>query len=942
MARGSRRSARSGSQSLHAWVQAVTIASASEAVVGRGAELDAIREFFGPRLERPGALLLEGDAGIGKTTLLAAAEEEARRRGWHVLACRPAAAEAQLAFAALTDAFGEVLDGDSATLPEPQRAALLGAVRRADKDVDRLALSMGVLNLLHGLARGGPVALVVDDVQWLDEPSARAFSFALRRLTAEPVVVIASRREGESLPRPFEEAARAIGLSRLPVRALSLGAIARIIRAQLSVSFSRPVLLRIYDAAGGNPFFALELARAAAEAAERGDVLAIPESLRELVLIRLAALPDETHAALLVVAALGQPRSSIVAAAVEDWEDALAPAIDAGVLELVGGRVRFTHPLLGSAVYADAPEHHRRSVHRALADVADEAEQRGWHLALGTERPNERVAAKVANAAVAAAARGAPETAAELAKQARRLTPPSRLDLRATRALDEAAYAWSAGDAQRSEATLLELIESLPPSPVRAAARQLLVKILDDVEETLAQLDLALEDAAGAPAVEASVLNLRARQRTWGGDFAGAIADSQAAATRAAVAGSAAELAVALAREAHARACAGEPVPHKLLERAVALERSLDQRIPLGESPTRVRGVCALWDDDLDTAWSLLTSLDRHAQTRSESWRAILLDTLAEVELRRGRTGEALRAVDEATEIAAYWGVVHAEAAVLATAALVKGTVGDVDEARHAAERALELMRPVGYDVIVRSAERALGFLELSLGDAAAAHAVLEPLIMRSGLGHPTAEAAAADEIEALLGMGKVADAETLLAAFAAQAERTRRPRASAAAARSAALAAAARDDLDEALGHADRAVMLAAAAEPLEQGRALLVLGLVRRRAKRRRGAREALESALAVFDALPAPLWAQRTRAELERIGGRRGSAGELTPSERRVADLVLAGKTNREIATELFITVHTVEKALTRAYGKLGVRSRTELARKLADLKATPPKR
>src|SRR5207253_531088 len=175
------------------------------------------------------------------------------------------------------------------------------------------------------------------------------------------------------------------------------------------------------------------------------------------------------------------------------------------------------------------------------------------------------------------------------------------------------------------------------------------------------------------------------------------------------------------------------------------------------------------------------------------------------------------------------------------------------------------------------------------LGDAAAAHAVLEPLITRSGLGQPTAEAAAADEIEALLGMGKVADAEALLAAFAAQAERTRRPRALAAIARSTALAAAARDDLDEALAQAERAVELAAASEPLEWGRALLVLGLVRRRAKRRRAAREALESALAVFDALPAPLWAGRARAELERIGGRRGSAGELTPSERGDADSV-----------------------------------------------------
>jgi DNA-binding CsgD family transcriptional regulator len=780
---------------------------------------------------------------------------------------------------------------------------------------------------------------LVDDVQWLDEPSARALSFALRRLTTEPVGVIASRREGQSLPPMFAEAARAVGLSRLPVRALSFGAITRIVRAQLSVSFSRPVLLRIYDAAGGNPFFALELARAAADAAERGGVLAVPESLRELVRMRLAALPDETGAALLVVAALGQPQSSVVAAAVEGWEDAIAPALDAGVLELVGDRVRFTHPLLGSAVYADAPEHRRRSVHRVLAGVVEEAEQRGWHLALATERPNERVAAKVANAAVAAAARGAPETAAELAEQARRLTPASRLDLRATRALDAAVYAWSAGDASRSKTMLLGLIESLPPSPVRAAARQLLVKIMDDVAETLAQLDLALEDAAADPATEASVLNLRARQRIFAGDFADAIADAQAAATNAAAAGSAAELAVALAREAQARVWTGEPTPHELLERAVALERTLDEPIPVGQSPTFLRAMCALWDDDVETAWSALTSIERQAQARSESWRAIVLTHLAEAELRRGCTAEALTAVEEATEIAEYWGVVHAEAAVLASAALVKGAVGDVDEARRAAKRALELMRPVGYDVIVRSAERALGFLELSIGDAAAAHAVLEPLITRSGLGQPTAEAGAADEIEALLAMGRLVDAEALLAAFAAQAERTRRPRASSAVRRSAALVAAARGDLDEALAQAERAVALAAASEPLERGRALLVLGLVARRAKRRRAARDALESALGVFEALPAPLWAQRARAELERIGGRRGSAGELTPSERRVADLVIAGKSNREIATELFITVHTVEKALTRAYAKLGVRSRTELVRRLADPEAIP---
>src|SRR5262249_10578676 len=150
---------------------------------------------------------------------------------------------------------------------------------------------------------------------------------------------------------------------------------------------------------------------------------------------------------------------------------------------------------------------------------------------------------------------------------------------------------------------------------------------------------------------------------------------------------------------------------------------------------------------------------------------------------------------------------------------------------------------------------------------------------------------------------------------------------------------AAADDDLDQALGHAAQAVVLAAATEPLERGRALLVLGIVSRRAKRRGAAREALEGATGGFDSLPPPLAAARARAELDRVGGRRGSPGQLTPSERRVADLVLAGKTNREIATELFITVHTVEKTLTRTYAKLGVRSRTELARRLTDLESTP---
>jgi DNA-binding CsgD family transcriptional regulator len=724
------------------------------------------------------------------------------------------------------------------------------------------------------------------------------------------------------------------------VRPLSLGAIGRIIRSRLGLSLHRPALIRIHEASRGNPFFALELAAVAATAGESAGALPVPETVRELVRRRLAALPKDARGALLVVAALGHPAAHVLADAVEDWERVVSPALDEEILELRNGRVGFTHPLLASGVLGAAAEHERRAVHDMLARVVHDPEQRAWHLAQATADPDEDAAATLEGAAAGAAARGAPETAADLAEHAHRLTPREHSDERTRRALRTATYAWAAGDATRSRRILVELIGALAPSPARAAARQLLVKIVDDVAETIDLLGDALDDAAGNAAAEASVLNLLARQRTWAGDFAGAIRDAEAAARLAAETGSTADLAVALAREAQARVCSGESTPHELLDRALGLERQVGDGIPIGDSPTRIRALCALWDDDLEAAWRLTTAVDCRAQAGSESWRAIVLTTLAEIELRRGSLAKAAAAVETASEIAGYWGVVHAEAAVLAAAALVDAVAGRVEEARQAAARAAGLMRPAGYDVIVRSVERALGFLELSLGEPAAAHAVLEPLLARSGIGHPSATAAAPDDVEALVELGRVDEAETLLAELAAQVERTGRRRRRAAVARCRALIAAARGDGAGITDAEDALALCGGGVEPLERARTLLVLGQVRRRAKQRGSAREALDAARALFEEIGAPLWAERAHAELRRVGGRRASPDELTPSERRIAELVAGGRTNREVAEELFVTVHTVEKALTRAYRKLGVRSRTELAR-LAELRISPSK-
>jgi DNA-binding CsgD family transcriptional regulator len=907
-------------------------------VIGRDDEFEAMGRFLDQTETDTVAIVIEGSAGIGKTTVWRRGVEEARQRGYRVLDSSAAVSEATLSFTTLRDllevAFDEVADG----LPPPQRHALEVALLRAEPEAAvRGAGSVAVafLTALRDLAHRTPVLLAIDDAQWLDSDSALVVQFAARRVRQEPVrLLVTVRTEGEA---PSLDLVQALGerMRLIPIGPLSFGAVQRMLHEHLGHALSRPTLRQIHEASGGNPFFALELARAAADR-EPGDPLTIPATLQELVHGRLAALPDETRAALITVAALGHANRSLVAAVVGDW-GALEPALRARVLEMHRDQVRFTHPLLASGIYSDASEDRRRAAHRALAEVVDHPEQRAWHLACATERPDEAIAAALDSAAELAGARGAPDTAAELAAHARRLTPADRPEVRAKRVLQAAKHTWAAGDGGRSRELLLELIGSLPPLPIRAQARQLLVKIVDDIPETLEQLALALDDAQGDLAEQAAVRNLLARQRTWGGDFEGAIADAQAAAEIAQSAGAEAELATALAREAQARVCTGESLDGDLLARAVALEQQLGDAITVGESPARIRGWCGLVEDDLEAAREYTERAERRAARRAEGWQAVVLNTLAEIELRLGETERALRHVEEAEEIASYWGVTHAEASVLAAVALVKAVVGRVDEARHAGERALELMRPAGYDVVVRNAERALGFLELSIGDAAAAHAVLAPLIARSGVGHPVATAAAPDDIEALVELGRIAEAEPVLAGLAAHVDRTGRKRSSAALCRCRALIALECGELDAAAVHANEAIaILEKHREPLERARTLLVMGQIRRRARQNRAAREALQAARADFEEAGAPLWAERARAEESRIGGRTASPDELTTSERRVAELVAEGRTNREVAAELFVSVHTVEKALTHTYRKLGLRSRAELASRLAELR------
>jgi predicted ATPase len=291
-------------------------------IAGRNEELAVVRSFVGSASGGFAALVLEGEAGIGKSTLWLAGEEAARERGLRVLSSRPAEAERGLAFAGLGDLFESVLDDVRAALAPPRRRALELALLLAeppDEAVDPRALGVAVRNVLELLSEERPVVVAVDDVQWLDPSTARVLSFVLRRLADEDVRLLLARRSGHP-ESPLEAALEDSRVQRLHVGPMSLGALQVLLRRRVGRSFSRPTLLRLHDVSGGNPFYALELARVAAD-----DRVVVPETLGRLVEARLQGLPAPTRDALLLAAAHGHATPRLLAAA-GHGEKVLAPA----------------------------------------------------------------------------------------------------------------------------------------------------------------------------------------------------------------------------------------------------------------------------------------------------------------------------------------------------------------------------------------------------------------------------------------------------------------------------------------------------------------------------------------------------------------------------------------------------------------------------------------
>jgi DNA-binding CsgD family transcriptional regulator len=938
--------------------------------VGRDAELEAIAVFL-DRVERAAAaLVFEGEAGIGKTTVWGRILDAAPTRGFAVLACRPAEAETKLAFASLADLLEPVADGILPLLPPPQRLALEVALLRvspAGPAPSARAVGMAVLSALRLLAERAPVVVAIDDQQWLDRASAHALAFALRRIHDRRVGVaatarveghaseaLAGRRCGESDPLGLADAF-AGRLERVVIGPLELGGLYHVLRSHLGHVFPRPTLRRITEASGGNPFFALEYARAWLDAgpARAGDPLPVPDNVAGLVQRRLGRLPARVRRLLLTASATAAPTVDLLRVAEgTDPATALGRAVQAGMIHIRDREIRFAHPLFASAVYSSADSETRREIHGRLANVAASPEERARHLAIAATGPDEDVARTLDHASFLARSRGAPDAAGELQELAADLTPIDDVHGCRRRRTAAAEHYFHAGDRARARTLLAAVLADPIVGDERAGALHLLGQIRmqeDSFGDAVGHLTEA-EQHAERPALRVAIRGDLLFATFSVGDLARALAlghQALAEAERIAEPGLIAEV---LGLVVVSEYVAGRGCDLAGMERALALEDQ-SRDVQLFRRPVSMAGILAVFDGRLAEGDRLLRRQCEWAIERGEeSELPFLLISRARLEWWRGDFAATARCAEGAITLSLQTGNDTMRLTGHLWRAAARGGSGDVAGARADVEATRALIDRTGYvqsEVFLRMNEAAL---ELSLGDAAAVERALAPLVMviegsiAGGLvdeavsfGVPGAAYVLPDAIEALLDQGQVPRAAALLEWLAPRAERLG-PWAGAGVARCRALLAAAQGALDAAVDAAEQAVSRWRPLEmPIELGRALVTLGRVRRRRGERRLAREACTEAAAIFRRHAAMLWARRADEELARIPIRRHAGTDLTPTEERVAALAATGQTNQQVSRALFMSPKTVEANLTRIYGKLGIRSRAELGARMSERQA-----
>ena len=630
-----------------------------------------------------------------------------------VLSCQPTSAESPLAFSALDDLLGSVASEVLPVLPGSRRRAVEAALLAeasleqppadpltADRQLpDQRLLARGILDLLRILSRDSPLVLAVDDAQWLDPPSASVLEFCFRRLRNEPVTILLTHRgHGGVFPLGLSLVLPHGRLRHMVLGPLSLGAIGQILRSQLGAVFPRYTLTRLYEACGGNPYYALESARVLASHPRvpfTHEPLPIPRTLTDLVWRRVRRLTPDARQVGRLVAASSAPRERVIRVAYGDGESwaAIDEAVDQQIIERNGDTLRFTHPLLRSVLYAGMTPDERRDAHQRLGTATQEVEERAWHFALGADRPIEEIAVMADSAARHAASRGALQAAAALQEQATRLTPADRPESARKRTIDAADYHFRSGDIARSRELIESMLPDCPTGPMHASLLLRLATIhyhqrgWPPAEQTFHQ---AAREAQEDPALRARAGQELAFARLVAGDLHDACRWATTSLRSAEQAADRHLIAQSLAGMALFEFLRGNRSWPDLLEQAEAAAASGDE--PVGHlpmlNPRLVAGVILKWCDRLDEA--RLKLADRYRQALDHGDEAslpYLLYHFSQLECWAGNWDTAEEYALEGCRAAEESHQEPMRPATLYSLALVRAHRGQITEARELARR---------------------------------------------------------------------------------------------------------------------------------------------------------------------------------------------------------------------------------------------------------------
>lgn len=908
------------------------LAKDRDPLLGRDPEIQALTALLDEVEDRGSALVLSGEAGIGKSRLLTEAAANARERGMTVLSAAGVESEARLSFAGLHQLLRPLRNRELDLMPG-QRSALDAAFGLTDGPApERFRIAMAALDLLSEVARERPLLLIAEDAHWLDRPTAEVLAFVARRLESDPIVLLAAIRDG--YPSVFAEA---------DLPELRLGALEPLAASELlglAAQRLRPAeRKRILDEAAGNPLALIELPSVAdglAQAAPKPDLLPLTARLERAFAARVADQPLETRL-LLLAAALNdsddvgealRAGSALAGAPLELAQ--LEPAAAAAIVELDLRTIQFRHPLIRSAVNQSASVSERRRAHEALAEVlADQPDRRVWHRAALISGQHEEVASDLEEAAGRARQRGAIGVAITALRRAGELSAP---EAGGRRLLGAAKLAFELGrpdvvapllhEAERFDLCTLERAR------IAWIEEMVTTRPLGDITR-FGELIAVAERAgkAGDNDLRIDLLWLVASRSWWadpGPEARGLLIDAarrlgDATATDPRV----------FAVYAYADPYGHAPEVLARLRSATGERRDTEAARHFGPAALVV-GAFDLGADFLATAVDALRDEGRLGHLPR------MLTLYSSMAARLGDWDAAIPAAAEARRLAEELGEPQWEAGANTVVSLIAGMRGDEAAAEQTAAEAERVAGAVGANITVAFAQFGRVVSALGAGRYADAYNQAQRLFEPADSAyHPVISSwLIGDLAEAALHLDRVEEGRERVARVAAAAGHN--PGSWIAIGLSHARAVLAEDG--EAEERFQAALSLDFARWPFQRARTELAYGRWLRRQRRIAESRLPLRNARDAFDRLGCQEWGNQARRELRASGesSRRRvpeARDQLTAQELQIAQLAADGLSNREIGQKLFVSPRTVSTHLYRIFPKLGVSSRGELAAALS---------